>query len=311
MPSNTSFAEPIRIVRDNTQKLLLTSFYFPLFVPYCNLEEKIGPAFQSLGEKRIDGETLPSFIDALSEFDFEMIKEIFNKYPLLISQALLQTDEDDKFFSEMHGSVKPIFAKHSPTEQKLQSARNSLQNFSRIFYSDVSELEKAWRYIDSSLKQTQDTTANVRQGMTGGAIGAALGTMLFPGLGTVAGGALGGYVMSKMRNNSIVDQIHEHVIKYYQSSRNIIGLLHNHARECYLINGRIFDEFVLARVKATYSEIKSTYPAADTFVIDYVRNQESIIQSFYATEVSEGCGYTWGEATTSIEQFLTQPYSAA
>ena len=303
MSKEISFAQPIRVLRDNFAKMILTAFYMPILIRYSNFEDKFQEAIGKINpEEGLTDETLPLFTEAVSLFNFEEIKSIIGEFPVNIGQMIYNWQDD--FFESQYKELKPVFQRHAPDERCVQGARNSLLSFTRIFHNDLIELEKSWRYIDSALNQANDSTANTRSGLTGGSIGAIIGSIVFPGLGTIAGGALGGYLMTKNRTDNLLSQVASHIDNYANHTRNLIKVLHNNARELYLVAGRLYDDSQVKKLRSSYFELKKTRKDVELVFNSYLDYHLKDVQSFYSTRISEDNTATWGEASEYVHNFL-------
>ena len=303
MSTQLTFAQPVKVLRDHFSKIILTSFYTPVLVRYAEFEEKYQNGISQLDrEKGLDDNTLPIFMDAIDTFSFEELKNHSNNFPINIGQMLFNWEDD--FFKSRYVDINPIFNKYTPSEIQIQSLRNSLISFTRIFYSDMAEMEKSWRFIQSAITQANDTSANTRSGLTGGSIGALLGSLVLPGIGTVIGGAAGGWWMGKNRTENIISQISTHIDNYTNHTRNLIKLFHSSARELYLLSGKIYEEVQLNKIRKTYYEIKKSRKDADIIAEEYFKFHLTDIESFYKTQMYENSDYSWGEAIDYVENFL-------
>lgn len=206
--------------------------------------------------------------------------------------------------SQHYTELKPVFLKYSADERTVQAARNGLLSFTRIFHNDLVELEKSWRYIDSSLNQANDSTANTRTGLTGGSIGAIIGSIVFPGLGTIAGGALGGYLMTKNRTDNLLSQATTHIDNYANHTRHLIKLLHDNAKELYLLAGRMYDQFQVRKLRSSYFELKKSRADVEQVFNEYLDYHLKDVQSFYSTQISDNDTATWGQAAEYVFNFV-------
>ena len=162
-------------------------------------------------------------------------------------------------------------------------------------------MEKAWRYIESVVSQSQDTASNIRGGMAGGSIGGVVGSFVLPGVGTLVGAALGGYLMQKSRHSGYYEKITQHLILYCEHVRHLIGVLHANARELYQIFGKMMTE----RLRNTYKAIKVQNGDADRFMIDYLNMEELSVENNYAQRFDERFEASTAEAVGYVEWFLS------
>jgi hypothetical protein len=283
--------------------MILTAFYTPILMRYSNFEDEFQAAIERIKpEQGLDDETLPLFLNAVSQFNFEEVKTLIGEFPVNIGQMLYNWQDD--FFEQHYAELKPVFQKYAADERTVQNARNGLVSFTRIFHNDLIELEKSWRYIDSALNQANDSTANTRTGLTGGSIGAIIGSIVFPGLGTIAGGALGGYLMTKNRTDNLLSQATNHIDNYANHTRHLIRLLHDNAKELYLLAGRIYDHFQVKKLRSAYFELKNTRTDVEQVFNAYLDYHLKDVQSFYSTQIAEGDTSTWGQAAEYVSNFI-------
>jgi len=131
--NSISFANPIRILKDNYSKVFLTAFLGPIITVYINFEEKLEEAFEAYDEEiGLSEDNLELFIEAISLFDIYEIKQIITDFPLVFSRQLLEDDNDKNFIVENYPEYNEICDSYKSNEQQVQAVRNSLYSYTRI-----------------------------------------------------------------------------------------------------------------------------------------------------------------------------------
>ncbi len=302
--SSVSFASPIRVIKDNYSKFVLTTFLGPIFFRYSNFEEKLEEAFNNFNsDEGLNEESLPLFLEAISFFDIYQIKEIVNQFPILLSKSFFETD--DYLFND-HPNILAALEKYSLNEIQIQGFRNSLMSYTRIFFNDLAELEKSYKVMESLLNQANDATANTRSGLTGGAIGATIGSFLFPGLGTIAGGFLGGYFMGKTRTDGIIDQVANAIDTYIEHTRSLIQLMVENSKELYLLSGRMYEEIQVKRMRNVYFETKKANKEIDFIFTEYYKQQLKESEDLFLQKCDDedNDSPTWGDLSNFVYNFI-------
>lgn len=300
---NVNFSGAIRVIRDDFSKMMLTLFYSQILPLYYNMEEKLEVAFNATPNRELNEDTLHLFIEALAEFDCDIVKEMFNSFPVSVSNEYLKME--DSFFLQNYPALKPILLRYHPSEVQVQNARNSLYSFTRMFQQDVMEIERAGRTIINYLNQINDNSSTIRSGVSGGVIGGAIGSLLLPGLGTIAGGFLGGMFMGKDRMDNIINQIVDPVNLYIQHARKIIHLLGINSKELYMIFGRIYDEFFVKRMRNVYMDAQKSFPNVNAMFVEYYHNESAELKAFFSQKVDEDPeSLTWGQISAHVYEFI-------
>ena len=138
----------------------------------------------------------------------------------------------------------------------------------RIFQNDLVELDKAARSLNNLFNASNDTAASFRQGFIGGTVGMAIGSVIFPGVGTFIGSLVGGYLMSQNRKDKILQQIDELIKNYIYYSRSLVNKLVENSKELYMVLGRIYEDTIIKKDRRIYFEMKKIDKDVDKIFID-------------------------------------------
>jgi len=303
--NNVNFSVPIKYLRENSSKLMVSMLYYPIFIQYFYFQEEINEAHKIFErDGKLSDEAFTKYSKGLEIFHYMEIKKFVDEMPVEIAKELL--DDADNFFKKNYLDIQHITYKYALTDAHAQQFRNKLMNCLRIVYSNLTEMEKAWRYINNTLGQRGDNVSNIRTGMTGGTMGAVIGSFIMPGVGTFLGGAIGGYLMSKGRDNQLIDKCGEYVDIYINESSALMNKLIGNAKELYMIFSGLFDYIYLKAGKKLYNDLEENGCDANKIFTDYLKYDintlDNILKSNVYEEQPDSC--TWDEAIEFVHKSI-------
>lgn len=307
--SSVNFSKPINYVKTNFAKLGTTMFYFPLLVSYSNFSEKIEEA-SSLAEKEgNDSEIVISkFAEAIELFNYKEVKTFINDSVLEISSLLNATDEDTDFFKQNYPNLHPITKKYELSESATQQLRNQLFSFFRILNNELAEMERAYRKMESIFEKSNDNSSNLRNGWTGGLIGAGIGSVLLPGIGTAIGAAAGGYLMNRDKNKKTVENFYHELTIYSEHADRIVNALGNNAKELYKILEKFVDKYYKNNARGIYLELQKENHNADKIFTEFFNHEIQEVNNLLTAKLDDEDpeSGTYNDIIIEVQEFLNE-----
>ena len=276
---SVSFAKPVNYLKINFAKAGTTILFYPILVSYSNYTEKLEEANKLAEMEGENSEKVVSkFTEAIELFNYKEVKTYINDSVLELSSSPFNIEEED-FFKENYPELSSLVAKYEISENATQHLRNQLFSFFRIINNELSEMERSYRKMEAIFDKSNDNSTNLRNGWTGGLIGAGIGSVLFPGVGTAIGAAAGGYLMNKDKNKKAVENFYHELHSYCEHSDRIINALGNNAKELYKILEKFADTYYKNNVRGLYLELKKKNQDADVIMTEYFNHEIQLINT--------------------------------
>ena len=209
-----NFTKPIKIKKNNFAKICISMCYYPIFTKYRGFVGAVTETTQEVESKgKLTTKTFNDYIESIDIFNYKEIKDHIDNFSVSIANSLL--DEKKDFFANNYREISVITDKYKISVKDTQDLRNRLISYFRVVNSELIEMEKSYKTLENLIAVTHDQTSNARSGLTGGAVGGGLGSILLPGVGTIVGGLAGSWFMNKNREKNIIQKGKNHILSYF------------------------------------------------------------------------------------------------
>jgi hypothetical protein len=282
-----NFSQPINYLKVNFTKIGVSMLYYPIIVSYVAYSEALEEANQLVELNGGDSEeAINKYCEAIDLFNYKEIKTFINDSIIELSSLLLKDDEDD-FFNKNYLDLKYITKKFDINESQVQKLRSQLYNFFRIVNNELGEMERSYKRIENIFEKAGDTATGLRNGITGGAVGATVGSFLLPGIGTVLGGLAGGYFLNKNSENKSTEKFYEELTNYATHCDRVINHLGSNGRELYKTLESFINGHYRNNIRQMYFELKEAGHSADQIMTEFFKHDMNLVNETLNSNIDE------------------------
>jgi hypothetical protein len=207
--------------------------------------------------------------------------------------------------SSQNSEVGKIVKKYELTSSHLNWIRSQINSLLSPLFRKLNTADVIYREIKLKDERTKDITTAIREGTIGATMGVAIGSLIFPGIGTILGGLAGGFlsrILSQgQKQQHLWDAIHKDLLNWFQEFFDAVIVVSKDIEKLY----RDIFQRLKVRDRRIYNEIQAAGLDATSIFLKSLRQEWEMLEKMKDKKIADDpASPSLVELITDVENFL-------